>query len=689
MLSIPQNIFRPPQDALPSEIPYYHYPSRNTGSAIDHLTTLQDSVGNRDQTIVFGVSHRLSSKGELEYLCISTNNHAAIISFTDTLPPTSTQDSSLAQLLDVKKYTLVGFNMSRTALYLNARTHLHVRGIDLTAVYRDPKEDSALSAATIVQKQISDGADTWKVLRLWNHERGQRERDLCLQAWLAYCVASRARGLKTMVRVDTAHLNRSELELLTRMVKEVDILDGNQPAETAGDFSSATVDDLGHIKLLNSRYKTRIRTSEHAKIILTDSSGKNHWGKASSAKGKTTTIALQNRPVTDLEFDKVRVYGRSAALNHEKARDTLVMHLLTGVKSLRDAPFICALWFPKCNPTFFIRGRGGVSAAQAEIILRDVRLNDSQKRAALSLVSQDPLVVVHGPPGTGKTTTISASAKVWHAHRRPTWIVAQSNVAVKNIAASLYKHKVDFKLIVSKDFHFEWHEHLYEELSERIIRSDEFAHDPRHTARAFHGVHIVLCTLSMLSNPVLRQRGVLDIVPLERLVIDEASQINAFEYLNIFDKYSKTLEKVCFFGDPHQLPPFGKTDAPTIKTIFDFKKVTICDYFLDTQYRMPIPIGRFISSAVYDRRLKSEHPITSSDCVKFIDMQGCEEKAGFSWRNSREANLMVHLVKNYYSTKEFCIITPYDAQRAMIHAALEKDRLRSDTVFNLDSFQGS
>ncbi|KAF9054004.1 hypothetical protein BJ165DRAFT_679848 [Panaeolus papilionaceus] len=396
MRSIPQNIFRPPQDALPSDIPYYHYPSRNIGSAIAHLTNLQNSVGNTDQATVFGVSHCLSAKGELEYLCISANDHAAIIGFTNALPPTSMQDSSLTQLLDAKKYTLVGFNLSRTALYLNARTLLHVRGVDLTAVYRNPKKDSALSAAEIVQKQISDKATTWKVLRLWNHEHGQRERDLCLQAWLAYRVAIRATGLKAMVRVDTAHLDRSELELVTRMVQEIDILDSNQPAETTGDFASATVDKLGRIELLNSRYKTRIRTSAHAKIILTDSSGKEHWGKASSASGKMTTIALQNRPVGDLAFDKVRVYGRSAALNHEKAKDALVIRLLTRVKSLRDAPFIRALWFPKWKATFFIRGGGAVSAAQAEILLRGVRLNDSQKRAALSMVSEDPLVVVHG-----------------------------------------------------------------------------------------------------------------------------------------------------------------------------------------------------------------------------------------------------------------------------------------------------
>ena len=36
------------------------------------------------------------------------------------------------------------------------------------------------------------------------------------------------------------------------------------------------------------------------------------------------------------------------------------------------------------------------------------------------------------------------------------WVVAHSNVGVKNIAESLVKRNIDFKIIVSKDFYYEW-----------------------------------------------------------------------------------------------------------------------------------------------------------------------------------------------------------------------------------------
>ena len=62
-----------------------------------------------------------------------------------------------------------------------------------------------------------------------------------------------------------------------------------------------------------------------------------------------------------------------------------------------------------------------------------------------------------GPPGTGKTTTIAAIARIYDVHDCPVWIIAHSNVAVKNIAASLHKRNVDFKILVSKEFYEEWY----------------------------------------------------------------------------------------------------------------------------------------------------------------------------------------------------------------------------------------
>jgi len=49
---------------------------------------------------------------------------------------------------------------------------------------------------------------------------------------------------------------------------------------------------------------------------------------------------------------------------------------------------------------------------------------------------------------------------------------------------------------------------------------------------------------------------------------------------------------------------------------------------------------------------------------------------------------MINLVRHYYRGKNFCIITPYDAQRSAIERALKVEGLPWDKVFNVDSFQG-
>lgn len=89
-------------------------------------------------------------------------------------------------------------------------------------------------------------------------------------------------------------------------------------------------------------------------------------------------------------------------------------------------------------------------------------LNPSQTRAVeaiISLEDRNRVVLVHGPPGTGKTTVIAASTQSIVAcdTGATVWLVAHSNVAVKNIAEKLVKSEfLDFKIIVSKEFHFDW-----------------------------------------------------------------------------------------------------------------------------------------------------------------------------------------------------------------------------------------
>jgi hypothetical protein len=87
------------------------------------------------------------------------------------------------------------------------------------------------------------------------------------------------------------------------------------------------------------------------------------------------------------------------------------------------------------------------------------------------------ITVIHGGPGTGKTVRAYRGSKSVATHDIPQtviaaavmslmasadksktiWLVAQSNVAVKNIAEKLASCKFwEFRLLVSFDFHFDW-----------------------------------------------------------------------------------------------------------------------------------------------------------------------------------------------------------------------------------------
>lgn len=48
--------------------------------------------------------------------------------------------------------------------------------------------------------------------------------------------------------------------------------------------------------------------------------------------------------------------------------------------------------------------------------------------------------------------------------------------------------------------------------------------------------------------------------------------------------------------------------------------------------RMPIEIGTFVSMAMYNRQLRSQHDVSGFDCVKFVDVAvGDEKEASTSW----------------------------------------------------------
>ncbi|KAF8126927.1 P-loop containing nucleoside triphosphate hydrolase protein [Boletus edulis] len=322
-------------------------------------------------------------------------------------------------------------------------------------------------------------------------------------------------------------------------------------------------------------------------------------------------------------------------------------------------------------------------------------LNSSQKKAIRCMLDQTDssrTTIIQGPPGTGKTTVIASYVlTAVSAGRSGIWLIAQSNVAVKNIAEKLADFGLThWKLLVSDDFYVHWHEHLYTTIRANTISSGEF----KDRLSELNNCPVVLCTLSMLSSNVLR-----------------ASQIEIGDYIPIFSNFTtirrlSSLVIIC-------IPPHGQDDIQELQSIFEVDHLTTQAstgkspfIFLDTQLldRMPPQIGDFIAQTVYPSESDSEdsppllkssdqHSLANEESLLcyFVNVPGQQISQGTSWKNLEECKAIIQLASIFQDQgKNYRIITPYDAQRTLIEEELKKAELKwENKCFNVDSFQGN
>jgi hypothetical protein len=66
-----------------------------------------------------------------------------------------------------------------------------------------------------------------------------------------------------------------------------------------------------------------------------------------------------------------------------------------------------------------------------------------------------------------------------------------------------------------------------------------------------------------MSNPKLREFGFTEAVPVNSVVVDEASQIETGQYFPLFEFFGDTLRKLCFIGDNQQREAFSHLPVAT------------------------------------------------------------------------------------------------------------------------------
>ena len=266
-------------------------------------------------------------------------------------------------------------------------------------------------------------------------------------------------------------------------------------------------------------------------------------------------------------------------------------------------------------------------------------LNSTQETAVNKVLCARDVAIVHGPPGTGKTTTL-VEAIYETLHREPQVLVcAQSNMAVDWISEKLVDRGVnvlrignptrvnDKMLSFTYERRFENHP-LYpelwsirKELRQLGGRARRGSYDEREGIRSrmsrlrdratalevqintelFDSAHVIASTLVSSNHRLLNGRR------FGTLFIDEAAQaLEASCWIAI-----QKAGRVILAGDHRQLPPTvkcpealkGGLDRTLMETIAARHPSAVS--LLRTQYRMNDAIMRFSSECFYDGKVES------------------------------------------------------------------------------------
>ncbi|KAG2110288.1 P-loop containing nucleoside triphosphate hydrolase protein, partial [Suillus discolor] len=464
--------------------------------------------------------------------------------------------------------------------------------------------------------------------------------------------------------VDTFLLSDKALEFLAKSSKDSFQLEQKKPLEVTRQFATFVDHTNNHIHAQVDRYKNQIRKNHRqacsprrAFIDIGGRDGRGFTinGKVGIPQGRTAKLATTDSlSLAGKSIGSIKIVGREDPTQAESQRAQKVLEILQGLINLEhDNPWVQLIFFSSPRDDFQWPSAWTEEANDTDIVKYCANrvsrpLNPSQTKAVKQMLQQSNdkrLTVIQGPPGTGKTTVIASFVQTALAGGLSgIWLIAQSNVAVKNIAEKLADFGLtNWKLLVAKDFFEYWHEHLYANIRANIIISEDFK--APNFYQELRNSPVILCTLSMLSSVALRMHGGFKAAPLRTLVIDEASQIEIGDYIPLFTSHT-SIRKVCFIGDDKQLPPYGQDDIQDLKSIFEVKHIKDRAIFLDTQYRMPPQIGQFISKFVYDDLLESDpqHSVTNERMAcHFINIPSQEQSHGTSWKNVGECQTILHI----------------------------------------------
>lgn len=360
-------------------------------------------------------------------------------------------------------------------------------------------------------------------------------------------------------------------------------------------------------------------------------------------------------------------------------------------------------------------------------------LNDSQQHALKKVIGSQDVAFIHGPPGTGKTTTLVQAIKQTISEEKQVLVCAPSNAAVDLLVDKLSEQglqalrighparvteqslskTLDYRISSHPDYKelrnlrkrmeqvrttalkykrkFGYHEKEQRRLlmqEVKVLKADADLLEFYIVNDLMQTMEAICCTLVGSSHPVMRGKK------FKTVFIDEAGQaLEPAAWIPLL-----RAGRVVFAGDHQQLPPTIKSQEAArkglTKTLFEkgIERQPNQVSMLQVQYRMHEKIMQFSSAYFYEnkliahesvknRLLRPDHPP-----VRFIDTAGCgfnekQDPETLSRYNPEEAALLIRqaesLVEDIGTTIwldaqiTMGIITPYSAQVDQLHKLAE------------------
>lgn len=359
------------------------------------------------------------------------------------------------------------------------------------------------------------------------------------------------------------------------------------------------------------------------------------------------------------------------------------------------------------------------------------QLNESQQHAVKAILADGKMTIVHGPPGTGKTTTLIEAILQLVQTGAKVLVSAPSNTAVDNIAKGLIKanlailrvgntSKVDEEIFSHTPEGKLANARQQKEIKDLKKRAEEFRRMALKYKRSFgkaereqrnllfkevKNIRAEIKSLQayneeklykeaqvICGTPIGLYDAKLNHIRFETLVIDEAGQCIEPLAWCIFP----LAKRFVLAGDHLQLPPTVLShDAAMMGlniSILETSVRAIKDIFLlNTQYRMRKSIAGFSASYFYKGLLQTAAHLGDTGVhISFIDTAGSgfnetQGRNGMSLQNEGELTIVQKIIQSSrLDILQTAFISPYSGQ---VSAAKEilPNQMRISTI---DSFQG-